>query len=276
MSTQVSRRPALPPFAVRTAGHVFSQPHHSTPGSRQTDVMLTVFLSGRANYFLEGKSQAVEAGMVGLVPPRRVGILLSDPSDPDDHYYCRFGGGYAMRLAAQVRQSRGARFFRHQRYEEVAECIRKMGPLHRAELPSRMGRAEVLLAEALELLSRPPGPASGPGLTAAALGEYLREHIGEPFRLKPVAEHFGMSPASLCRAAKRLAGRTVLDLAEEMKVEWAGTLLASGAANVSEAARRTGYADAFYFSRVFRKRTGEAPSARAARSSPQRRRGQQR
>jgi AraC-like DNA-binding protein len=261
MRESPSRRSAVPPFAVRTAGHIHGNPHHSTPGTRQTDVMLTAFLSGRANYFLDGKSQAVEGGMVGLVPPRRVGILLTDPADPDDHYYCRFGGGYALRLAAEIRTARGGRFFKHERCEEVADLIRRMGALYRAELPSRMGRAEVLLAEALELLSRPPEPARGPGLTAAALTEHLRETIGEPFLLKGVAKHFAMSPASLCRAAKRLTGRTVLDLAEEMKIEWAGTLLASGAANVSEAARRTGYADAFYFSRVFRKRTGEAPSA---------------
>ena len=56
-----------------------------------------------------------------------------------------------------------------------------------------------------------------------------------------------------------------MDLAEELKVEWAGTLLASAAANVSQAARRTGYADPFYFSRVFRRRTGLAPRQWAAR-----------
>ena len=260
-----SHRRAGPPFAVRTAGHVANDPHHSTPGSRQTDVMLTVFLAGQASYFLGGQRQAVTAGMVGLVPPRRVGILLSDPADPDDHYYCRFGGSYAMRLAAEIRAARGGRFFCHERCAEVADCLRRMGPLQRAELPARMGRVEVLLAEALELLARPPERARGPGLTAAALTEYLREHIAEPFRLAAVAERFGMSRASLCRASRRLTGRTVQEMAEALKIEWAATLLSAGVANVGEAARRVGYEDAFYFSRVFRKRTGRAPRELARR-----------
>jgi len=36
-----------PPFQVRTSGHIAGQPHHSTPGSKQGDEMLTAFLAGR-------------------------------------------------------------------------------------------------------------------------------------------------------------------------------------------------------------------------------------
>ena len=261
MAAMPANRPGrpVPPFAVRTAGHVFGQPHHSTPGTRRGDVMLTVFLAGRGSYYLAGRRLDVGPGMVGLVPPSRPGILLADPAEPYDHYYCRFGGGYALRLAGEVRAARGGRFFAHERSAEVADLLRRMGGLRRAELPPRMGEAELLLARALVVLGAEPEPPRGRALSAAALEHYLREHISEPFELGRVAEHFGVSRTSLCRAARALAGRTVLELAEGLKVEWAGTLLASGAANVSGAAERVGYADPFYFSRVFRRRTGVAP-----------------
>jgi AraC-like DNA-binding protein len=249
----------LPPFAVRTAGHVFDQPGHSTPGTRQADVMLTVFLAGEGRYWLGGASLKVEPGMVGLVPPSRPGILLADPDRPYDHYYCRFGGAYARRLAAEARAAHGGRFFRHERHGEVADLLRRMGVIHRAELPRRMGEAELLLAGALVLLAGAPAGGDPRALAAAGLEHYCREHVSEPFDLARVAEHFGVSKTSLCRAARRLAGRTVLDMAEGAKIEWARTLLASGAANVAETARRTGYADPFYFSRVFRKLTGMSP-----------------
>lgn len=248
-----------PPFRVRTAGHVYGRLHHSTPGSRQGDVMLTVFLAGRGTYIQGRRRGVVERGMVGLVPDSRPGILLTDPRDPYDHYYCRFGGGYARRLAAEVRRRRGGRFFRHERCAEAAGILSRMGEIWRAELPAALGRAELLLAEVLLLLASGPEPDRGLRLTPEALEQYFRDRIAEPFSLARVAGHFGMSRASLCRAARRLTGRTALEVAEAVKIEWARSLLASGAAGVAEAARMVGYQDPFYFSRVFRKRAGLAP-----------------
>jgi AraC-like DNA-binding protein len=222
--------------------------------------MLTVFLSGRGSYWLGGERLEVGPGSVGLVPPDRPGILMAEPEAPYDHFYCRFGGGYAHRLAAEIRAAHGgARFFRDERAGEVAGLLRLMGTFHRAELPARMGEPELLLVRVLVLLSAAPEPPGGAALTAAAVGHYLREHVAEPFVLADMAGHFGVSRTSLCRAVRKLCGRTAQQLAEDVKVEWAGTLLAGGAATVAEAAGRVGYADPFYFSRVFRRRTGQAP-----------------
>ncbi|MHC4916201.1 MAG: helix-turn-helix domain-containing protein [Planctomycetota bacterium] len=221
-----------PPFRVRTAGHIATKPHHSTPGSKQGDVMLTVFLAGRGFYFLDRGRSVVETGTVGLVEDRNPGILLADPADPYDHYYCRFSGDYARAMAARIVRARGGRFFHHERHEEVADLIRRMGHVHRALLPERLGLPELLLAEALVVISEPPSQPA-PRLTTHSLRHYLLEHVSEPFELARAAEHFGMSRASLCRAARRITGRTVLDTAEELKVDWARTLLASGALNVT-------------------------------------------
>jgi AraC-like DNA-binding protein len=251
---------ARPPFRVRTAGEVAGQPHHSTPGSKQGDVMLTVFLAGRGYYFLDRQRSVVGGGTVGLVEDADPGILLADPADPYHHFYCRFGGEYARAMAARISAERGGRFFTHERHQEAADLVRRMGRVHRPLLPERMGAAELLLAQALVLLAEPPS-APAVRLTTHSLRHYLLEHVSERFELARVAEHFGMSRASLCRAARRVTGRTVLDMAEELKIDWAGTLLASGAVNVGEAARRVGYSDPFYFSRVFKKRTGLSPRA---------------
>jgi AraC-like DNA-binding protein len=223
--------------------------------------MLTAFLSGRGFYVLERRRTVIEDGVIGLVAGADPGILLADPAAPYDHYYCRFSGDYARLLAGEILERRGNRFFADDRCERIADLLRRMGQTGRALLPSRMGRQELLLAEALELLAGPAGASSANRLTANSLRSYLLEHVSEPFELSPAAAHFGMSRAALCRAARRVAGRTVGDIAEELKIDWARTLLASGGLNVAETARRVGYSDPFYFSRVFRKRTGLSPRA---------------
>jgi AraC-like DNA-binding protein len=249
-----------PPFQVRTAGLVDRWTFHSTPGTRQGDIMLTVFLSGRGLYRNARGAVEVTGGMAGLVPPEDAGILMADTEDPYAHYYCRFGGNYATVLARSVVETRGARFFRVTHAETLAECLRRMGRFHRRDLPEQMGLAEALLAQALVLLQdefRRPDLAEE--LSAAALRYYLRDHVSDPTRLHEIAAHFGVSVSTLCRKAQAHYGRSVQQLHEEAKIEWAKVLLSTGTLNVSEVARRVGYLDPFYFSRVFKQRVGFAP-----------------
>ena len=65
--------------------------------------------------------------------------------------------------------------------------------------------------------------------------------------------------------AKRELGTTLGRYFETMKIEWAQVLLRESSLQVEEVARRVGYEDAFYFSRVFRKGTGRSPRAWRAR-----------
>lgn len=249
-----------PPFQVRTAGLIEGQPYHSTPGTKKNDIMLTVFLGGRGTYRNGSGGQTVRANMVGLVLPEERGVLAADPEDPYVHYYCRFNGDYARDMARRIVQRRGGRFFAVPNADEVADCVRPMGRLNRYRLPTRMGRPEVLLARALVAVDEESAEDSGRRiLTEASLREYLGEHMAEPTNLTRIADDFYMSKASLCRATRRLTGRTVLQIHEELKIEWARTLLGVGAWNVAQVARRVGYRDPLYFSRVFSKHVGMSP-----------------
>jgi len=54
-----------------------------------------------------------------------------------------------------------------------------------------------------------------------------------------------------------------------MKMDWARALLAESGLPVTEVARRVGYADPFYFSKVFRRHAGDSPSRwRGPRQAP--------
>jgi AraC family transcriptional regulator, arabinose operon regulatory protein len=247
-----------PPFQVRTAGLVRDQPYHSTPGTRQGDIMLTVFLAGQGLYRTSNVRQDIKPGMVGLVPPEEPGILMAAAGNPYTHYYCRFNGPYAGYLARRIIAAHGARFFEVANAEEIADRVRQMGPIFRTELPDQMGGPELLLARILVTLlcpeSRPAATISAP-----ALEEYLRNHLAEPHDLGKMADYFQISRAGLCRVARRLCGRTVVQMSEKMKIDWAKILLDSTTLKVHEVGLRVGYPDPFHFSRVFKKHTGLSP-----------------
>ncbi len=252
-----------PPFQVRTAGLVDHAPYHSTPGTRMGDIMLTVFLGGRGFYRNSRSAVDIAAGMAGLVPPEDEGVLMAVPEDPYTHYYCRFGGEYARHMAAEIVRARAARFFPTGNAEAVAGCIQQMGAYGAVLLPERMGRREALLAMALTMLQQETAgggdETSTPVLNPVNIDAYLRERMAGPTDIEAMARHFRISRGSLCRAVKRMTGRTCLQLHEGMKMEWAKVLLRMGTLNVTEVACRVGYDDPFYFSRVFKKHTGSSP-----------------
>jgi AraC-like DNA-binding protein len=232
---------------------------HSTPGTHDADVMLTVFLSGRGLYRNGSTRVVVERGMVGLVPPDDPGILMADLADPYTHTYCRFNGAYALRLAHHILVAQGQRFFHHEAYRTIAERVHRMGPVGSNRPIGEMGHREILLAEILVDLLGHEAIDLPTALTLESLMQYIQEHIAEPIRLDALAEYFNMSVHTLCRRVKALTSRTVVDLCEDEKIRWGKTLLECGELNVTQVAIRVGYADPLYFSRVFKKRTGVSP-----------------
>jgi AraC family transcriptional regulator of arabinose operon len=252
------------PYRVHTLGRMHGQPYHTTLGTYHDDVMLTLVLAGRGTYRLGRETLHVSAGMFGLVlPGRDVGLLMADPDDPYDHYFCRFAGTLAKTTAARIRAERGGgrAFFPLPEWREAAEMLRRMPPVGgypAGENPQRLHPVDAMLAELLAVLDCPTPPAQ-PGLTVQNLEQYLLNRLAEPASLQAAADHFGMSRFYFCRLAGRLLGEPPVRAWERMRMQWACTLLSEPGLSVAQVARRVGYEDAFYFSKVFKRHTGRSP-----------------
>ncbi|MEX0745815.1 MAG: AraC family transcriptional regulator [Phycisphaeraceae bacterium] len=255
-------------YRMRTLGRVRGAAYHSTRGTYHDDAMLTVFLTGRGVYLQGKRRQALKAGMVGLVlPTEQPGILMADPDEPYDHFYCRFAGHEALTVAQRIRAEHGGPpFVAAPNWSTIAEHLRSALPADSdvsqltPEQPERATVCDAALMAALAVLDRNEGAALSTRLTGDALRVYLRDHVAEPVQLAQVAEHFAVSKAHLCRQARPLLGRTVQQEWEAIKLQWAAVLLGEPSLSIAEVARRVGYGDPFYFSRVFRRSVGLSPS----------------
>lgn len=111
------------------------------------------------------------------------------------------------------------------------------------------------LARGLDL-GTAPAPVPG-GLLAA------RRMIGmssaEPVTLPMLARTAGMSVSSFCERFKKAFGRTPIQSLIEHRLDHAAHLLDDVTLGVAEIAQRAGYADAFHFSKAFKKRFGKSP-----------------
>ena len=73
--------------------------------------------------------------------------------------------------------------------------------------------------------------------------------------------------------AWRVTGKTVVDYLNFLRCERAQFLLSTGDCNVQEAAERCGFCSGSYFSMVYKRQIGEAPSVTAKRGASQARTG---
>ena len=88
---------------------------------------------------------------------------------------------------------------------------------------------------------------------------YVQEHYQEKLALEDVAGQVGLCKSECCRFFKRQMGTSLFDYLLDYRVGKSLSFLKAGR-SVGEAAAAVGFADASYFAKVFRERTGRSPS----------------
>jgi AraC family transcriptional regulator, arabinose operon regulatory protein len=90
---------------------------------------------------------------------------------------------------------------------------------------------------------------------------YIHEHLGEPLTILGLAEYFSMDSKQLYYLFQKKEGLCPKRFIIELRIQKAKELLLQETLNISEISYRVGYEDPLMFSRIFKKHTGESPSA---------------
>ncbi len=86
---------------------------------------------------------------------------------------------------------------------------------------------------------------------------YVQKNIDKHIKLSDVTEALNISQAHLCRLVKQEFGMSFTEYVNDIKIKKAQTLLAETDYSVAEIAQGLGFEDSNYFSRLFKKLTGE-------------------
>jgi iron complex transport system substrate-binding protein len=84
---------------------------------------------------------------------------------------------------------------------------------------------------------------------------WLHHHYSENLCLEDVAGHFYMSASQFRRKFKNYTGRSPVVYLKMLRIAEAKRLLLAGVP-IKQVATQVGYADVFYFMRIFKKTTG--------------------
>lgn len=95
----------------------------------------------------------------------------------------------------------------------------------------------------------------------AAVFQFIETHYHQPINLGDIADSAGYSPAYLTQLSQNHTGRSIKSWITERRMTQARQLLQETAQSIKQIAQSSGYSDAGYFTRQFRKQHGVAPKA---------------
>jgi transcriptional regulator GlxA family with amidase domain len=90
--------------------------------------------------------------------------------------------------------------------------------------------------------------------------EWLSKHFLQPNVVARAVEAAGVSERTLKRRFKSATGSTIIDYVQNLRIEHAKRMLEHPSTAVDEISAESGYEDASFFRRIFRRRTGLSPS----------------
>lgn len=90
--------------------------------------------------------------------------------------------------------------------------------------------------------------------------EYIRDHYTENITIKQLCSLVDLSPGYLSEIFKKVSGKTPVEYIHQVRIDRSKELLLNTPLKIKDIARRTGFNDEFYFTRVFKKLEGCTPS----------------
>ena len=94
-----------------------------------------------------------------------------------------------------------------------------------------------------------------------AVTDYMMRNLHKTLTVREICLDLGLSESSLKRLVRQTCGRSPLAYFTDLKIAQAEWLILHSAMNMTQIAQQLGFSSVHYFSRVFKEKTGEAPTA---------------
>ncbi len=217
---------------------------------------------GKGRMDLGGKSYALSAGHIFSYGMDSTHDLWSDPADPMTKYFAAFSYNSQARALSieslspgEIRWSRDIAVLRTL-FDELIKEGQQSGRMHE-EITARY--LELILLKGGEALLPDVAYGSGGSDSFDRVLGIIESSFVEIDSLDALGRLCSLEPNYICRLFRKYSQETPNQCLSRLKLNRAAELLLTYSKPINEIAREVGYADPFYFSRVFKKRFGCSP-----------------
>lgn len=259
-------------YSKINAGDAYPNPLHPTPyqftwekGRRLREFQVVYISKGKGEAQFRDKTvEKLEAGNLFLLYPDELHRYRPDPEIGWEEIFIGFNGEYAQQLME--------RFFSPEKPiltvghdEELLAKMHKVIDLMKETPP---GYRQMMSGETVSLLARIRAlnmrSNKRTRLHEEKMDEaryHLLQHASEEVDLEDLASDLGFSYSRFRTIFKAHTGQSPLQYQLDIRVNRAKDLLRSSTRSVSEIADDLGFGSVYYFSRLFKQRTGKTPSS---------------
>lgn len=209
----------------------------------------------------EGR-QAIEAGSCILIPPKAMHAYGADEREPWFNYWIHLRGERARRYFEALGLDRKNWLVEIRPDAEMVDCFDTIlgiykegyGLEHLLDASSWLNR----LLTRIVLCQRGRESRSRDGVADSI--RFMKANIDRKLSLGELAASASLSKARYHELFRERIGQAPMSYFAQLKLAQAGDVLATRDDTIEAIAQRFGYANAFYFSRVFKKTMGMPPS----------------
>jgi AraC-like DNA-binding protein len=261
-----------------TAGEIYVPPNTAYPPNKNAHPLVfrnvaegrtlpefqLVYISGGKGVFCaEDESREVTSGSVLLLLPGVKHFYKPLPETGWHEYWVGFVGAFFNGLVSQGILLKERLLFKIGLHEyilsifsKIFEEVRLQRPLYQIKVGSLIFS---LLAEILSYERRKDHPSYSQQITEKT--KYLIEtNIDSEIDMTSIAQTIGVSASRLNEIFKTYTSMTPYQYYIQIKIDKACRLLEQENISIKEAAFKLGFKDQYYFSRLFRQKTGVTPS----------------
>jgi AraC-like DNA-binding protein len=232
-------------------------------GRTLQDFQIVYITKGQGTFNAEGNTYTVKPGSMLLIMPGMRHSYKPVFETGWQEYWVGFNGSFFTKLVREGILSKEHLFFDvglHEQYlnifDQIFEEVRAQRPLY--QFKAGIG-VMMLLGEILTHERRKEQPNYYQKIVEKA--KYLMEfNVYGVINLPSIAEQIGISPSRLNEIFKTYTAMTPYQYYIHIKILKAERLLEQPDVSVKEVAFRLGFDDQYYFSRLFKNKTGVTPS----------------
>lgn len=232
-------------------------------GRRINEYQMVYIPNGRGMLEMDGQTYRIEPGSLFLLFPEVRHAYQPDPETGWTELWVGFRGPQVDALLAHGIISPGRPLYRlgHQArlitgFQTILELVKQQSPLYQFRVCAEVLR---LLAETLSLERLSSQPTRSQKIVEQAKA-FIEENISTVFDLERLATEARLSLPNLNEMFKSYTGMTPYQYCIHTKINRAKEILSSGEASVKNISLQLGFDDPYYFSRLFKKKTGVSPS----------------
>lgn len=255
------------PLIVGSCGMYRLQTRPKLPTYRprgRIDYQLLYIASGKGHFFLDGKDVVVPAGHMVLYRPKEMQKYVYYGADQTEVFWVHFTGSDVKKILKEYHIPLSGHVFYTGQSPDYQKVFRLMIKELQLCRPNYEELLTMLLRQLFIIMDRHiNSPHRLSSRVQQELDEAIRyfiEHYNENINIEQYAASLHKSAGWFIRSFRLYTGMTPMQYILSIRIAHAQSLLQSSEHNVTEIAAMVGYENPLYFSRLFKRQTGVAPS----------------